>query len=309
MDKFVQQPNLALQSSLHVACNFYDEKTQKNYRNSMICTIILGQVFEQIHRLNNLYGVSYKSVINDDKDFKDYGVLVKVENEKFSFELYAQVFQIIHKGYTDKFVMPVENPQDKLINECNFIDMYASTGIMDTLNYDVVTEPLDASWKIYYDYKKPVPAKTNFFGKLAPTKQDYNYYGKNISSMINYFYTIIKAINRVNDEVVTKGSLCSWNAVPFDNFMIAYIMLNLKMYLEKKGLLVMITSDDKCSLLVSNSIELEYDISVNKIIVKPGLTQIKMHVMIHHVHEFIILYFSKKRIFGEGFQYTNNKKK
>jgi len=173
-------------------------------------------------------------------------------------------------------------------------------------------DPFDSSWKIYYDYKKINTNKNNLLGKLtAATKHDFNYYGKNINCMINYIYTIFKAVNRVVEDISTRSSLCTWSDMQFDNFMIAYIMLNLKTYLEKKILLVMIISDAKYNLLVNNEIELEYDIPTYNIIVRPRFTQIKMLIAVNDVQQFLITYFNKKKILGNGFKYSgqNSKKK
>lgn len=299
---------MALKYPIHTALNMYDATTQKNYTNSMIKTIIMGIAFEQVQRLNNLPNIKYKSMLDDDKD---YGLIVIFKTNNLKFKIYAQVYQIIHKGYTG-YVSSIENSQDKLVNECNFMDIYSSTGSIDSLSYDITMEPFDASWKIHYDYKKPNVNKSNLLGKLtAATKHDFNYYGKNTSSMVNYIYTIFKAVNRVADEVSTRNSLCVWSEMPFESFMIAYIMLNLKTYLEKKLLLVMIISDTKYNLLVSNEIELEYDVPTHNIIVRPKFTQIKMLINIADVHQFLIIYFNKKKILGDGFQHPghSNKKK
>lgn len=305
---------MAFQTPIHLALNYYDNTMHNNYNNVMIKTIIMSIVSDQVNKLNFIPGIHYESCMDDDND---YGLLVRLDNKNFPFQMYAKAYQIIHKNYNDTYIKQLPNSQESLVQECNFIDVYTSFGIIEPINYDITVEPFDATWKVYHDYKKQVSEHqhtnsksfiTSIKNKVNNvTKQDYDYYAKNTMTMINYICTILKAVIKVNDDIANRSSIYNWNNVPFDNFMVAYIMINLKSYLEKKGILVIIISDDTYNLLINGELELAYDVQYNKINLKQKLTDGKMLIAIKDIHSFLMLYLAKKRLINNGFSYPKKK--
>lgn len=326
-----------LQAPINYAMNCYDTNMRNNYNNSIIKTIIMAQVQSLIgDKLNTISNVSYESVMDNDND---YGINVRIETNKLSFKIYAKVHQVIHKNYNDGFITHIENVQHtKMINDCNFTESFTSSPNLNNCggDQDTTFEPFDATWKLYFNDKKPsiesnphptqsFNAQTtkgikNIFNKLTVSiKPNHDYYAKNTTSMLNYIATVFKSVNKVVDELDCKAGSCDWSRVNLDNFVVANIMLNIQAYLEKKymnqrgnsnssnnnindSIAVVIITQPSCDLIVGGEVELSYDVQENKINVKRVLKDGgKMLINVCDIFWFVQLYFNKKQALGKGF--------
>jgi len=299
----------------------------------------MAQVYSHISgKLDFIPNISYESVMDSDND---YGIVVRIETKKVSFKIYAKVHQIIHKNYNDNFITHLENNQQtKMIHDCNFTETFSSSSNINNFGDQETTfEPFDATWKLYFNDKKPnvesnsyntysnnsTPPQQNkgiknIFNKLSVSiKPNHDYYAKNTLDMLNYIATCFKAVNKVVNELDSRAGNCDWSKVNLDGFVIANIMLNIQAYLEKKyknqvnnpnnPISVVVIVQPSCDLLVGGEIELSYDIQDNKINVKRALKDGgKMLITIGDIFWFIQLYFNKKQVLGKGFSYTNYKK-
>lgn len=325
---------------INYAMNCYDTNMRNNYNNSIIKTIIMAQVYSHISsKLDSIPNISYESVMENDND---YGITVRIDTKKVSFKIYARVHQIIHKNYNDNFITHLENNQQtKMIHDCNFTETFSSSPSINNCGGDPETtlEPLDATWKLYFNDKKPNIESNlnnshtninnaqsqnkgikNIFNKLTVSiKPNHDYYAKNTLDMLNYIATSFKSVNKVVNELDSRAASCDWSKVNLDGFIIANIMLNIQAYLEKKyknqansqtnPVAVVVIAQPSCDLLVGGEIELSYDMQDNKINVKRALRDGgKMLITIQDIFWFIQTYFNKKQILGKGFSYTNYKK-
>lgn len=307
---------MSLTTPLNIALKCYDSTMRNDYNNSIIKTMIMASVYRLVSKLDSIPGVSYESILDNNDD---YGLQVCLKNNLFSFKIFAKVHQVIHKNYNESFISHLDNScQNKLSQEHTYVESLSSASHISFTDPDIILEPLDATWKLYYNDKKfnneqqhtPITKgfKASIFNKITTvTKSGHDYYAKNTMNMLDYIHTILKSIVKVTNDIKTRHSTCDWSLMTFENFISASIMLHLKDYFERKGRIVIISCDQKYDLIIDEEIHLSYDMQDNKINVKRLLSEGRMLIALKDICIFIFTYFERKQILGDGFKFPKKK--
>ncbi|ARF10274.1 hypothetical protein Hokovirus_1_153 [Hokovirus HKV1] len=257
-------------------------------KNPFIRTIIMGIVKENVSKLNYIPNLQYHSIIDEEYN---YGIIFNM-SASINFKIYAKVNSVIYNNHDNNTI------SNLMLSEPKIFDNYNPHYLSVSDNFDNYPD-FDASWKItIHSNNEP---KNTFINKMIKKtmNNNYNYYAKNIKTMVKYVAIILECILGLYQEN------SEFNETNINNIIINGILLQIKFNLEKENYTVIVLNNNPIfELNVNNDINISYKQSNDKVCINCIQSTYALIVDVNNIVKYISMYFDKKNILGNGIEHN-----